>query len=301
MKFWVGSGLVDAHDAVVSALDHGFTVGDGVFETLKVVRSTGDPGGFVPFALTRHLQRLRISADRMRLACPDDEFLRTAVGEVLDASATELGDHQRMRITLSSGAGPAGSDRGDAGPTLTVTVSSGAAWPESTSIALVPWRRNIESPLVGVKSTSYAENVLALAAAKSAGASEAVLANSRGDLCEGTGSNIFVVVGGELVTPDLDSGPLAGITRALVCETMPVIERVVTMDEVAEADEVFLTSSTRDVHPVASACTLTVAGEHPFDASQAVDVRPLRTWEIGPVTRRAQKAFAALEASTLDP
>ncbi len=141
--------------------------------------------------------------------------------------------------------------------------------------------------MAGLKTTSYAENVVALAAAHERGATEAIFANTRGDLCEGTGSNIFVGVGDRLVTPPLSSGCLAGITRELVIEVLA--ERGITvatddlaLDRLASVDEAFLTSSTRDV--------------------QAIDRIDDRTIGApGPLTTAAASAFAELLARDLDP
>jgi branched-chain amino acid aminotransferase len=104
-----------------------------------------------------------------------------------------------------------------------------------------------------VKSTSYAENVVALHRAHEQGVSEAVLANTRGELCEGTGTNVFVVIDGQVLTPPLASGCLAGITRELVREWFDAKEQALPLDVLRTADEVFLTSSTRNVHPVVQA------------------------------------------------
>jgi branched-chain amino acid aminotransferase len=154
----------------------------------------------------------------------------------------------------------------------------------TTDVATVPWTRNERSAVAGAKTTSYAENVVALDAAHRAGASEAILTNSQGALCEGTGSNLFLVVDGELCTPSLATGCLAGITRELVCEVVDVHERGdLTLDHLRSAAEGFLTSSTRDVHPIAR-----------------VDGSPLAA-APGPLTQTAAEAFAALEARTLDP
>ena len=89
---------------------------------------------------------------------------------------------------------------------------------ESSRVATVPWPRNERGALAGLKTTSYGENVVMLAYAKARGAGEAVMANLAGHLCEGTGTNVFYVVDGELRTPSLESGCLAGVTRALVLE-----------------------------------------------------------------------------------
>jgi branched-chain amino acid aminotransferase len=254
MRFWAAGGLVPEEDAAVAVLDHGFTVGDGVFETLKTV---DDPSvGVVPFAMDRHLQRLARSAAGMGITAPDLDDVRDALLAVCAANP-ELAGGGRLRITLTSGAGPLGSDRISEEATLVVAASPSKAWPESTALALSPWPRNERSPLVGLKTTSYAENVLALARAKSRGAGEALLANLAGDVCEGTGSNVFIAIDGQLTTPPLSSGCLAGITRELVIEWcadagIDVRERSLPVAEITMAEEIFITSSTRDVHPVDS-------------------------------------------------
>ena len=277
MKAWVGTNeggsLVDARRAAISILDHGFTVADGVFETLKVVDGT-------PFALSRHLRRLRRSVEAMQLPQPEDAWIRRAVDEVISGNeAMALG---RLRITYSAGIAPLGSDRGDASATLAVAMASAVPWPMTTTAITVPWARNERSPIAGVKSTSYAENVIALRQAHALGASEALFANTRGELCEGSGTNVFVVVDGELLTPSLGSGCLAGITRELVLEWSPGKEGDLPMSVLAQADEVFLTSSTRDVHPV-----------------RVLDGRDLG--EPGPITTEVAAIFRARAASDCDP
>ncbi len=250
MRTWVGNrsggAIVDAADARVSVLDHGFTVADGVFETLKVTASG-------PFALTRHLRRLAASAQALGLVAPDDDVVRGAVAAVVSANEAEIAGLGRLRITYTGGVAPLGSDRGDAVPTLVVAMAAASPWPATTTVATVPWTRNEQSALAGVKSTSYAENVIALHRAHGMGASEAILANTRGELCEGTGTNVFVVVDGQVLTPPLSSGCLAGITRELVLEWFDATEQVLPLDVLTTADEVFLTSSTRNVHPVVKA------------------------------------------------
>jgi branched-chain amino acid aminotransferase len=124
-------------------------------------------------------------------------------------------------------------------------------WPETTAVATVPWPRNERGALAGLKTTSYAENVIALARAAESGATEAVFANLAGHLCEGTGSNVFYVVDGELRTPTLDSGCLAGVTRALVLEWYGGVEVDEPIEVVERASEIFLVSTTRDVQGVA--------------------------------------------------
>jgi len=247
MKTWIGDGssgaLLEPASATVSVRDHGFTVGDGVFETVKVT-SEG------PFALSRHLNRLVESARRVGQVLPDTEHVRDVCTRVVAVNSAETGALARLRITWTSGDAPLGSDRTGGDPTLVVAMMNQPPWPETTTAISIPWARNPRSIIAGAKSTSYAENVVALMRAHDAGASEAILGTTDGRLCEGTGTNVFVVLDGEITTPTLDTGCLAGITRQLVLEWFGVVECDLPLEALQEVDEVFLTSSTRDVHPV---------------------------------------------------
>ncbi len=273
MRAWVnGTLLDDPNEGVLSVFDHGVTVGDGVFETVKAV-------GGRPFALTRHLQRLARSAEGLGLRPPPEGVVREAVSAVLDGEGASVG---RIRITLTGGPSPLGSDRGTAGPTLMVAAAGESVWEPATMIATVPWPRNERGALSGLKTTSYAENVVALAHAKQSGASEAIFANTQGVLCEGTGSNIFYVIDGELFTPTLESGCLAGVTRALVLEWAGGTERDAPIHVLASAEEIFLASTTRDVQPVRRCDDREVAAP-------------------GDVTAKAQQVWAERSAADIDP
>lgn len=243
MRVWLNGHVVGVDEARVSVLDHGLTVGDGVFETLKVVDG-------LPFAPTRHIARLRRSAAALGLPEPEPDLVAAAMGDAIAANRHEIGGLGRLRVTYTSGPGPLGSDRGDGPRTLTAVAVAARPWPATTTVITVAWPRNERGPLAGVKSTSYAENAVALDRAKQHGASEALLYNTRGELCEGTGSNVFLVKDGRVLTPPLSSGCLAGITRELVCEWFEVQERPLQAADLDAAEEVLLTSSTRDIHPV---------------------------------------------------
>jgi branched-chain amino acid aminotransferase len=280
MRIWLSQAdqpgqLVDASQARVSVLDHGFTVADGVFETLKVT-------GGVAFAVSRHLDRLQRSAAGMGLPAPDRDRVRVAITETIAANAEALGELGRLRVTFTAGEAPLGSDRGEAGPTLVVAVSPMKPWPESAAVITVPWPRNERSPLAGIKSTSYAENVLALAQAHDHGAGEALMGDTRGRLCEGTGSNVFVVTDGRLITPTLDTGCLPGVTRALVLEWCDAVEEDMPFEALTSASEAFITSSTRDVQPV-----------------HRIDRRSLTA--PGPVTAAVMAEFARRSQADVDP
>lgn len=228
-----------------------------------------------PFTPTRHWRRLVSSCEAMGIQPPTFDVCLQAMHEVMQANG--LSD-ARLRVTVTSGDGPLGSDRGDSTPTMTVAATPLKPWPPTETVVTVPWVRNERGALAGVKSTSYAENVRALAVAHAKGAGEAVLANTRGELCEGTGSNIFIVTGGRVQTPPLSSGCLAGITRALTLEACAaagiVVEEIdLPLSVLESCDEAFLTSSTRDVHPLSRISEREMPGVN------------------GEVTRRVAQAF----------
>ena len=271
---WLDGRLLDEREARISPFDHGLLTGDGIFETLRVY----GPG--VAFAATRHLDRLARSAAGLNLDLPEPMVLRQAMEEVIEANRLTEG---RLRITVTGGPAPLGSDRGDARPTVIVAASPMAPWPETTDVVTVPWPRNERGALAGLKTISYGENVVALARARQSGAGEAIFGNLAGNLCEGTGTNVFLGRDGRLLTPPLSSGCLAGVTRDILVELLPVAEEDVPLRALAEADEAFLTSSTREIQPI-----------------RAVDGRILPA-APGPLTEQAQEAFAKVVASSLDP
>ena len=284
---WLNDEIVESHSANVNVFDHGLTVADGIFETLKIA------DGQV-FAFDRHVDRLQRSADILGLGMIDRDAIAKGVAEVLAANAGLTTG--RMRITLTSGVGPLGSDRLDSPHTLVIAASATKLWPEETSVVIVPWIRNERSAIAGAKSTSYAENVVALQAAHDAGFSEAVFTDSRGHISEGTGTNIFMVNAGMIHTPAIDTGLLQGITRNLVIEwaqgaELGVAEDHFSVADLLEADEVFITSSTRDVHPVTS------LGVMAPDKAVVTRVNKSR----GSVTTQLQKLFAENARKNVNP
>lgn len=207
LVIWTDGRFVTADEPALRALDHGFTVGDGVFETCAVYDGQA-------FALTRHLRRLARSARGLGITAPDDDVVRDAVHRVLARAGSTAG---RLRITVTAGVGPLGSARED-GP-VTLVVAAGPTPPAKPArVVRLPWVRNERSAVAGLKTTSYAENVVGLAYATARGADEGLLANTVGALCEGTASNVLVERDGELLTPALETGCLAGITRELLLE-----------------------------------------------------------------------------------
>ena len=276
-KLWVDGALVDDPTVpVVRADDHGLVVGDGVFETVEV-------NDGAPFALTRHLRRLRDSARGLGLDI-DEPFVRRGVEAVLANAPARA----RLRITVTGGPSPYGSDRGGAAPTVLIATGPLPNWPPTTDVAVVPWVRNERSATAGLKTTSYADNVVALRYAHDRGAAEAIFANTRDEVCEGTGSNIFFEYDGALLTPPLDSGCLAGITRELVIEWLrddgvPVHELATPIAALHRTREAFITSTTRGVQPI-----------------RAIDGAPLAD-APGALTARAAAVFARRAAANSDP
>jgi branched-chain amino acid aminotransferase len=270
LKVWLDGALLDEEAARVSAFDHGFLLGDGVFETLRVYRGR-------PFALDEHLARLGASAAAMRIPLAG-VALEEAVCAVLDAN--DLTD-ARLRITLTSGRGPAGLARSAGPATVLVTAAALVPWPAASSAIVSRLRRDQHSPLAGVKTSSLAESVVAFAEARETGADEALLLNLAGELCEATTANVFVVRDGVAATPPLESGCLAGITRGHVLE-LGATEQPLSLADLRAADEAFLTSSTRELQPLVR-----------------VDGQPVADGVPGPVTRRLADAYSEMVAARL--
>ena len=278
MKVSINGVLGDADVMRISPLDHGILVGDGVFETMRVY-------GGVPFAWTRHLERLERSAAGLGLGLPSVADLRTRADAVLRAN--ELNE-ARLRITITGGPAPLGSERAAVPPTVVIAASALTPWPPTADVVTVPWPRNERGATAGLKTISYAENVRALAYAHERGAGEAIFPNTRGELCEATGSNVFVVRDGVVMTPPADSGCLLGVTRALVLELaaelgIDAVETALPLDAIATAEEAFLSSTTREVQAIAH-----------VDGA-ALPIAP------GPITAQLAVAFTDLVARDLDP
>ena len=270
---WLNGEILPEAAARISPRDHGLLVGDGVFETVRVTAGQA-------FALSRHLRRLARSASALGLDLPRTAELRGAALDVLVAAGVTEG---RLRITVTSGPGGFSSARPSGPSTVVVAAETAPPWSPHVAVITVPWPRNERGAAAGVKTISYAENVAALHRAHAGGASEAIFANTRGELCEGTGTNVFLVHDGRLVTPPLSVGCLAGVTRELALEITDAAEEILPLSALGAADEAFLTSTTRNVHPISS-----------------VDGQPLPSCP-GTATASAQEAFTALMSETLDP
>ncbi|HKY33231.1 MAG TPA: aminotransferase class IV [Candidatus Polarisedimenticolia bacterium] len=274
-------------EACIPVNDHGFLYGDSVYETVRTY-------GGRPFLVERHLERLSRSAAAIRLPLPwSFGHVRSEMDRTL-ARAPGAGE-RALRIMATRGPGPLGYDPALCpSPTLVIllrTLRPPAAdqRERGLSAAIVPVRRNpIESLDPRIKSSNLLNNILAAQQAKDAGADEAILFNTAGHLAEGTNTNVFFVSDGTLRTPSLDCGLLSGVTREVVLElaaeaAIPAEEGRYGEQALRSAREIFLTSTTREIVPIA-----------------VLDGRAVGEGRRGPVTARLQSLFDRRVASWLD-
>jgi branched-chain amino acid aminotransferase len=264
--------------ATIPVFDHGFLFGEGIYETLRTYRRT-------PFLLDRHLARLRHSASLMALDVPftDAEF-SDRVAETMAAHPAL--EEAYIRILLTRGIGDLTYNLAATPvPSLVIIVKPFTPHPERTfidgiPIVVVSIRRNHPTALNPmIKSNNLLNNALAMQEALRRGGQEALMLNQAGQLAECSQSNIFVVRHGEVFTPPLSAGLLPGITREYVLEIageagIPAREADLELDDLATADEVFITGTTREVTPVVT-----------------IDGTPVRDGRPGTVTRRLLEAF----------
>ncbi len=227
--------IVDAHDGLV-------VCGRGVFETIAAYRE-------MPFGAKEHLERLRRGGAVLGLAVPDEDTLLAAMHTALEANGLLDAEKSRLRLTLSS--------PGDGSESWWIEATPPPPHPATARVITGPFFRNERSPLAGLKTINYGDNVVALDAARRAGADEALFANTRDELCEGTWSNVFVRIDGTWHTPPLSSGCLPGVTRGVVIglfeeHGLPLIESTLSYAALDRVESAFLTSSLREIQPVAA-------------------------------------------------
>lgn len=267
--------VVPAADARVDALDRGFLYGDSAFEALRTY-------GRVPFRLGEHLARLAHSCARLRMAPPDLERIAADTQRAVAESGL---DECYLRIIVTRGAGAVGIDPAATGASsrlvyaLPLRLPAPDVYARGIGVGLVHGARDLS--LGGVKTGNYLAAVLAVASVRERGAGEAVLLGPSGEVAEGATSNVFVVRGGVVRTPPLSAGILEGITRRVALELLRasgdvVEESLLFPPDLYRADEVFITSSIREVVPVVRV--------------DDVDVRDGRP---GPLTRRLMESYRA--------
>jgi branched-chain amino acid aminotransferase len=225
----IDGAIMPAAEATIPATDEGLLRGDGVFEVIRVYAGR-------PFAFEEHLRRLERSAGNLRLPV-DLESVRAEAHRLLaEAGAGEA--HELLRVVIT---------RGGRRALLTEPLPSTAQRIRLASITYAPTRI-----LDGVKSLSYASNMLASRLARERGFDEALLVTPHGRVLEAPTSSIFWVQDGQILTPPLEDHILASITRAMVIEATGAQERACTLETLFAADEAFLASTTREVQPVST-------------------------------------------------
>ena len=272
----INGDFIDESEAKVSIFDHGFLFGDSIYEVVRTVQGK-------LFGAHQHLKRLHASAKGIGLKLPlnDDQ----AISLLREMHKRKPGSESYLRIIITRGVGeldlhPASCPK----PNIIGIAKPLPQWPadaysEGARVILADVRRNPKTATdPAIKSGNYLNNVLAIVEARAAGAAEAIMLNVEGHVTEATTSNVFMVQGNQLHTPDLGEGLLAGVTRGFLLELarklrIKTVERAISAEELLAADEVFITSSTRDIMPVAS------IGEHRVKQSP------------GTLTRRLMKAF----------
>lgn len=272
---WVNGRVVSSDEPAIPADDHGL-VGDGAFEAIKVLDGR-------PFALSRHLRRLQHSLDPLGIEL-DVDAARAATTALMATRHAQVSPSW-LRITVTGGSAPMGTGGIGNHPTMVAAVAPMAPWAPTADVVVCPWVRNERGATAGLKTISYAENVIAYRYAHANKADESIFANTKDQLCEGTGSNVMLESEGRLVTPTLAAGILGGITRELLLEWLPddLEERDVPIEHLAQTSEAILTSTSRDVHPIAS-----VNGGR-------LPAAP------GPLTRHAMEVWATNSGRDIDP
>jgi len=277
VRIYLNGKLVDKDKAVISVFDHGLLYGDGVFEGIRSYDS-------LVFKLKEHIDRLYRSAEAIELKTPMTKADMTkAVLETLKANGLK---DAYIRLVVTRGPGDLGLDpRKCKVPTVFIITDKISLYPKEfyqngLAIITANTRRNLTTALnPKIKSLNYLNNILAKIDAIKAGTEEAIMLTYNGYVAECTGDNIFIISGGRLITPPVDVGALEGITRDAVIELAGKMgigfeEKMVRIEDVYAASEVFLTGTAAEIIPVTT-----------------IDKRRINDGKPGEITRRLMKEF----------
>lgn len=278
VQVWINGARVEREEARVSVFDRGFLYGDSVFETLRTY-------GGRPFALAEHLTRLEESAKRVAIRLP--VAVEQLAVELERASVESETPESYLRLMVTRGQGELGLDPGTALQPLRVLLVApleplpSSVYEEGISVASFVTARQTDGIAAGAKIGNYLVAVLAAEQARRVGARESLIVDAQGKVTEGATSNVFWVAGGRLWTPGEDAGILAGITRAHILKVaeslgLPVEFRTPDLEELCVADEVFISSSIREIVPVVR-----------------IDERNVSSGKPGRITRSVLQAFRA--------
>jgi branched-chain amino acid aminotransferase len=274
---YLNGKLTPRSGAKVSVLDYGFLFGFGLYETIRAYHGK-------PFRLDNHIARMRYSAERLGIPIKPAE-IRQAVKDTVKANGFA---DTRIRITVSIGEGTITPNLASCiEPTIAVLVteyhpSASEKYKNGFKAIISSIRRNSRSPVTYMKSANTMEAMLARQEARIKGADEALFLNEKGFLTEASGSNIFLVKDGILITPRFETGILPGVTRVAVFEVanlsgIKVKEKNVRLDELLQADEAFITNSLIEIVPVTE-----------------VGIKQIGKGKPGPMTKRVSNAYKEL-------
>ena len=277
-KVFLNDKLVDAGKAGVSVTDSGLLYGVGLFETMRTRKG-------VVFALKDHLDRLFFSAKTLSINIGyDKDYITDAIYKVLRAN--DLSD-ARMRLTVTGG--PMSQAAEQRKSTLLITATKLTAYPpeyyrKGVMVLLSPYRQNPNDPTTGHKVTSYFPRMIGLEFAHRKGAAEALWFTTDNRLAEGCISNVFLVKDSVLYTPPISTPVLAGVARKAVCKiavdnSIELIEKDLSIDDVLSADEIFLTNVIMQVMPVNS-----------------VEKHTVGEGKVGPIAKKLKKCFDEMVA-----
>jgi len=271
----VNGVITPAEEAVIPVLDHGFLFGDSVYETLRTHRHK-------PFLFTRHFRRMERSARSIELELPwSREETFSEVRRTTDAAG--LSSESRIRITITRGVGKVGPDPASCkSPNVIIIVTPLVELPESVyehGVDVVTSSLHRTLHLADAKTGNLIRTVLAQRESRMAGAFEAILLTPEGWISDGITSNVYLVKGRKVLTPSREANSLEGITQGTVLALarnsgLEVVEGLLHPREIAQADEMFLTSTTREVVPIVR-----------------VDGRPVASGAPGPVTLGLRAAY----------
>ncbi|MCX7605498.1 MAG: aminotransferase class IV [Bryobacteraceae bacterium] len=254
----ISDEILPADHACLRPGQVGLFSGWGIFSTIRVI-------GGVLFAFDRHWARMRRDADMLRVPFPwtpaelEQKLLQLVeANRAYDAALRVL--VMRNRGTVWEGPGVARDYE------LVAFTAPRTRWGESARLGIVAHARHAASPFAGTKSASWAMNLVWYEEAHARGLDEVILLNEKGEVSECTSANVFAVFGREAATPPIESGCLPGITRELLLEAIRVpgvriVERALTLDDLERADGLFITSTTRDILPVASVEGLSIRND----------------------------------------
>lgn len=239
--------VIDAHARVVSPGQTGFMNGWGVFSTLRVAQR-------VLFAFERHWTRMTHDAQRLRVPFPQDaDYIKSRLQKLIEANDAR---EATLRVAVVRNHGGPWEGPGIQRDFDLIAFTTGLAdWGDNVRLAIKPNARHAQNEFAGAKITSWAQNLAWYEEAHERGFDEALLLNERGEVSECTSANVFAAIGSRVVTPPLSSGCLPGVTRELLLDEIRVDditihEQTLRPEDLEQADEVFITSTTRDLLPV---------------------------------------------------